>query len=50
MICWVEKFQRVRSLPHYNVPPAWVLQHHAQHQAEHRGELGSVVVLFRTGE
>jgi uncharacterized damage-inducible protein DinB len=39
---------RPRSLPAYDVSPAWVLHHLAQHEAEHRGEIGAAIVLLRT--
>jgi uncharacterized damage-inducible protein DinB len=45
-----EDFRRARSLPHYEVSPAWVLHHLAQHEAEHRGELGSILALLRAGK
>lgn len=38
-----EDFQRKRVLPQYKVSPAWVLHHLSQHEAEHRGEIGSVI-------
>lgn len=38
-----EDFQRVRSLRQYDVSPDWVLHHLAQHEAEHRGELGAAI-------
>ena len=44
-----EDFHRPRSLPNYEVSPAWVLHHLAQHEAEHRGELGTAIALLRTG-
>jgi uncharacterized damage-inducible protein DinB len=44
-----EDFQRVRSLPQYDVSPAWVLHHLAQHEAEHRGEVGAVIARFQAG-
>ncbi len=44
-----EDFHRPRSLPNYEVSPAWVLRHLAQHVAEHRGELGSAIALLRIG-
>lgn len=44
-----EDFHRPRSLPNYEVSPAWVLHHLAQHEAEHRGELGSAIALLGTG-
>ena len=43
-----EDFHRVRQLPSYDVTPAWVLHHLAQHEAEHRGELGSVLAELRS--
>lgn len=42
-------FHRARRLPQYEVSPAWVLHHLAQHEAEHRGELGSILALLRAG-
>jgi uncharacterized damage-inducible protein DinB len=38
-----DEFSRPRSLPAYDVSPAWVLHHLAQHEAEHRGEIGSII-------
>ena len=35
-----EEFRRARHLPHYDVTPEWVLHHLAQHEAEHRGQIG----------
>jgi uncharacterized damage-inducible protein DinB len=42
-----DDFHRPRSLPDYDVSPAWVLHHLAQHEAEHRGELGFTIALLR---
>ncbi len=39
----LEDFHRLRSLPDYDVSSAWVLHHLSQHEAEHRGEIESVV-------
>jgi uncharacterized damage-inducible protein DinB len=36
------EFRRVRSLAHYDVTPEWVLHHLLQHEAEHRGQIGSL--------
>jgi uncharacterized damage-inducible protein DinB len=36
------EFERPRRLPDYDVTPAWVLHHLAQHEAEHRAEIASV--------
>jgi uncharacterized damage-inducible protein DinB len=44
-----EDFVRPRRLPQYDVSPAWVLHHLAQHEAEHRGELGSVIAHAAQG-
>ncbi|MFN2614826.1 MAG: DinB family protein [Actinomycetota bacterium] len=41
------EFNRARSLPDYDVTPAWVLHHLAQHEAEHRGEIGSAIGALR---
>ena len=35
-------FRRVRSLENYEVTPEWVLHHLMQHEAEHRGQIGSL--------
>jgi hypothetical protein len=42
-----DDFVRPRSLADYDVSPAWVLHHLGQHEAEHRGELGSVIDGFK---
>ena len=42
-----EDFDRTREFPNYHVSPAWVLHHLAQHEAEHRGELGWVINMLR---
>lgn len=44
-----EDFYRPRSLPNYDVSPAWVLHHLAQHDAEHRGELGAIIASLSSG-
>lgn len=43
----VEEFHRPRELPQYAVSPAWVLHHLSQHEAEHRGEMGSIIASFK---
>jgi uncharacterized damage-inducible protein DinB len=35
----LDDFHRARQLDDYDVSPAWVLQHLAQHEPEHRGEI-----------
>jgi uncharacterized damage-inducible protein DinB len=35
-------FRRPRSLEQYDVTPEWVLHHLMQHEAEHRGQLGTI--------
>jgi uncharacterized damage-inducible protein DinB len=35
-------FRRVRTLPHYDVTPEWVLHHLMQHEAEHRSQIGAL--------
>jgi uncharacterized damage-inducible protein DinB len=44
-----QDFHRIRSFPQYDVTPAWVLHHLAQHEAEHRGELGSLIAGLKSG-
>jgi uncharacterized damage-inducible protein DinB len=41
------ELHRARSLPAYDVSPAWVLHHLAQHDAEHRAELGAMIARLR---
>lgn len=36
------EFRRVRSFEHYDVTPEWVLHHLAQHEAEHRSQIGAL--------
>jgi uncharacterized damage-inducible protein DinB len=38
----LEEFRRARSLENYDVTPEWVLHHLMQHEAEHRGQLGTL--------
>jgi uncharacterized damage-inducible protein DinB len=38
----VDDFRRPRSLPDYDVSPEEVLHHLMQHEAEHRGEMGTI--------
>lgn len=40
-------FHRARVLPAYDVTPAYVLHHLAQHEAEHRAEVGAAIRRFR---
>lgn len=40
-------FHQVRKMPSYDVSPAWVLHHLAQHEAEHRAEVGAVLTAQR---
>lgn len=35
-------FRRARLLPDYDVTPEWVLHHLIQHEAEHRGQIGTL--------
>lgn len=39
------EFRRARSLPQYTVTPEWVLHHLMQHEAEHRGQIGTIRAL-----
>jgi uncharacterized damage-inducible protein DinB len=45
-----EDFVRPRKLPDYDVTPEWVLHHLSQHEAEHRGEIGSVIDAIKRGD
>jgi uncharacterized damage-inducible protein DinB len=40
-----EELHRPRTLPSYDASPAWVLHHLAQHEAEHRAEIGAVLAV-----
>ena len=44
-----QEFHRPRSLPDYDVTPAWVLHHLAQHEAEHRSEMGAALQRLSAG-
>ena len=41
-----EEFNRVHSLPDYDVNPEWVLNHLVQHEAEHRAEISLIRAVF----
>lgn len=45
-----EEFERPRSVGEHEVTPMWVLHHLAQHEAEHRGQIGAVRALLAAGE
>jgi uncharacterized damage-inducible protein DinB len=36
------ELHRVRSLPHYDVTPAWAIHHLVQHEAEHRAHIALI--------
>lgn len=38
----LDDFRRPRAAERYDVTPAWVIYHLIEHEAEHRGELGTV--------
>jgi len=38
----VAEYRRLRRFEDYEVTPEWVLHHLAQHEAEHRGQLGEI--------
>jgi uncharacterized damage-inducible protein DinB len=38
----LDDFRRARSLEPYDVTPEWVLHHLIQHEAEHRGQIGTL--------
>jgi len=46
----IDDFHRMRKLPDYDVSPAWVLHHLSQHEAEHRGELGTGIAFIKSGK
>lgn len=43
----VDEFYRKRIFPQYEVSPEWVMHHLSQHEAEHRGEIGSVINIIK---
>lgn len=45
----VAEFNRPRTLPDYDISPDWVIHHLAQHEAEHRGEIGSIIGRLGAG-
>lgn len=42
-----DDYRRPRELPRYDVSPEWILQHLAQHEAEHRGEILTIRTLYQ---
>jgi uncharacterized damage-inducible protein DinB len=38
-----DELHRVRQLPYYDVTPEWVIHHLMQHEAEHRGQIGTIL-------
>ena len=44
-----EQLNEPRSFPEwgYDISPAWTLHHLMQHEAEHRGEIGSIRTIFK---
>jgi uncharacterized damage-inducible protein DinB len=42
----LDDFRRPRSLPQYDVTPEWVLHHLAQHEAEHRADIGLIRIVL----
>lgn len=43
----LSEFRRVRYFPDYDVSPEWVLHHLMQHEAEHRGQIGEIILLAK---
>ncbi len=41
-----DEFRRVRLFPDYQVTPQWVIHHLMQHEAEHRGEIMSILEAY----
>ena len=42
-----DDFRRVRRLEPYDVTPEWVMHHLDQHEGEHRGQIGEILVAYR---
>lgn len=43
----LDDYYHLRAMPHYHVSPEWVLHHLAQHEAEHRGEILTILTLYQ---
>jgi len=43
----IDDFYCKRNFPQYDVSPQWVLHHLSQHEAEQRGEIGSVINFIK---
>jgi len=43
----LSEFRRVRRLKAYDVTPQWVVHHLLQHEAEHRGQIATMRLLFK---
>lgn len=41
------EFERVRQLEAYDVSPRWVIHHLLQHEAEHRGQIATLRLLYK---
>ncbi len=44
----LEDYYRLRTMPNYEVSPEWVLHHLTQHEAEHRGEILTILTLHQS--
>jgi uncharacterized damage-inducible protein DinB len=42
-----QEFVRVRSFKDYQVTPQWTIHHLMQHEAEHRGEITSILEAYQ---
>jgi uncharacterized damage-inducible protein DinB len=42
-----EEFGRVRTFPHCDVTPEWVMHHLLQHEAEHRSQIGALRIAAK---
>lgn len=46
----VEEFRRLRDQDHYSVTPEWVIYHLIQHESEHRGLFGEIILEAQNQE
>ncbi|MEM7125520.1 MAG: DinB family protein [Chloroflexota bacterium] len=43
----IDDYRRPRSLPSYDVSPEWVLHHLMHHEAQHFGQIGSLITRMQ---
>lgn len=43
----IDDYRRTRSLPQYDVSPEWVIHHLMHHEAQHFGQIGSLITRMQ---